>query len=301
MQNRISAALVAVTASCALMVATGDASASQVRSRSIATAAAGSLASQLPSAIKARGYIENLINTPNAPMEFDASAGGPPTGFDVELAQALGKQIGIKVKTTQTPVFSSLIPAVQSGRTDIVLSAITDLKSRQGIVSFVDYFRTGNQFLILKKDAKQFATNTGLCGQTVVASTGTDYPMVVTALSKKVCQGAGKPAMKILQVGSLSDQLLQLQTNRAVALMLNTEVVNYYVRQHPKEYAAVGTPINPALYGIIFPKSQPSLGKVLQAALNDLIKNGTYKKLLTKWGLATSALTKATINAGGSN
>jgi polar amino acid transport system substrate-binding protein len=300
MQNRISAALAAVTVSCALMVTAGDASANQGRSRP-AAAAAGSLAAQLPTAIKTRGYIENLINTPNAPMEFDPTAGGAPTGFDVQLAQALGKEIGIPVKTTQTPVFSSLIPAVQSGRTDIVLSAITDLKSRQGVISFVDYFRTGNQFLILKKDAKQFATNAGLCGQTVVASTGTDYPMVVTALSKKVCQGAGKPAMKILQVGSLSDQLLQLQTNRAVALMLNTEVVNYYVRQHPQEYAAVGKPINPALYGIIFPKNEPSLGKVLQAALNDLIKNGTYKKLLTKWGLATSALSKATINAGGSN
>jgi polar amino acid transport system substrate-binding protein len=297
------AAAAAVMIMCALTTSAcgsdDDGTSSQTATTQAATSTpAQSSTTALPESIASKGELRNLVNTPNPPMEFAEKAGGAVTGFDVELADALGKQLGIPMKTSQTPDFSSLIPGIQSGRTDIVLSGLSDRKERQKLVSFVDYFKTGNQFLIRQSDAAKFKTNADLCGQSVVASTGTSYPDVVKALSKEVCESAGRPAMKIVQVASLPDQLLQLKTGRAVAIMLSTEVIGYQIQQNKGQYAALADPINPGLYGIIYPKDQPELGAALQKALDELIANGTYKQLLDKWGLGSSAVTKATINAG---
>jgi polar amino acid transport system substrate-binding protein len=252
----------------------------------------------IPQAIKDAGKIVNYVNIPNPPMEYEDDT-GTLTGFDIELAAALSEVLGIPIENQTTPDFAQLIPSILSGRANIVLSGLTDRAERREKVSFVNYFKSGNQFMIMADAADKFKSVADLCGQTVVAATGTSYPEAVAELSQAECTSKGKPAINTIGGTSTPDQILQMTTGRAVAIMMSTEILGYEVQRSGGKFAPLSAPLDSNYYGIIFPKDQPEFGQAIQKALQTLIDNGTYGELLKKWGLTEGAVTKATINSEG--
>jgi len=251
----------------------------------------------IPQSIKDAGKIVNYVNIPNPPMEYQDDS-GVLTGFDIDLADALSGALGLPIENQTTPDFAQLIPSILSGRANIVLSGLTDKAERREKVSFVNYFKSGNQFMILADSADKYKAVVDLCGETVVASTGTSYPDVVAGLSESECTSKGKPAINIIGGTSTPDQLLQMTTGRAVAIMMSTEILGYEVEKSDGKYAPLSEPVQNNFYGIIFPKDQPEFGQAIQKALQTLIDNGTYVSLLNKYGLSVGAVTEATINGG---
>lgn len=292
-----------VTATCLLIAACGSSSSSPSASSATSSAPASSapaatanagLAKLVPASIRSSGQLTDLVNSPFPPMEYQANPGGPIVGVDIDIARAIAQTLGLKLVVTNTPNFSELIPAVESHRTDIVESGTFDLRSRQGVVHFVNYFRTGDQFLALKARAGGMTSNKSMCGKTVVVQAGTSYPTQIAALSASEC--GSSTAIKVLTVQTPPDQLQQVTIGRADALVQGPEGNEYVSQQHPGQWQAVGTLFHPVDYGIMFSKSNPQLGVALRDALNSLIKSGAYQKILAKWHLSQSALSSSTID-----
>src|SRR6266702_8318260 len=102
-------------------------------------------------------------------MEFRAPATNTLTGFDVELGEALGRKLGVKIAWQETS-FDQMMPAIATGRVDAILSGMTDLASRHDAATFVDYLRNGPRFFTLTPRAAEFKDSLALCGKTVGAS-----------------------------------------------------------------------------------------------------------------------------------
>jgi polar amino acid transport system substrate-binding protein len=64
------------------------------------------------------------------------------------------------------------------------------------------------------------------------------------------------------------------------------------------KYELGGPPFKVVLYGIVVSKKNTALRSALQSALKSIVADGTYDKLLAKWGLTQSALRAIPINAG---
>ena len=77
--------------------------------------------------------------------------------------------------------------------------------------------------------------------------------------------------------------------------MADSPVAAYQVKQSHGTFKVSGKPYGTAPYGIALPKNS-GLAKSFQAALKVLIKNGTYTKILTKWGIQQGAIPSPTIN-----
>jgi polar amino acid transport system substrate-binding protein len=252
------------------------------------------LASKVPESIRSTGELKDIVNPTYPPMEYKADPGGPVVGVDIDLARALAQTLGLKLVLTETPSFDALIPAVQTNRADIAMSAIGDLPERREVVHFVDYFVAGEQFYGLKAETAGLASNEDMCGKKVTAQSGTAVPDHIGQLSEEIC--GSKDSIEVLVAGSTPDMIQQVKIGRVVALVNSPEGNSFLGKQQSGQWRAIGTPFSPRYYGIAFPKDEPELGVALRDALDSLIKSGVYKRILAKWDLEVAAVDAAEIN-----
>ncbi|SMQ18845.1 amino acid ABC transporter substrate-binding protein, PAAT family [Streptomyces sp. Ag82_O1-12] len=271
------------------------------------TAASAPLADKLPQAIRDKGVIKVGSDIAYAPVEFKDSS-GKVVGIDPDLAAAMGKQLGVDFQF-ENGTFDTLITGLRSKRYDIAMSAMTDTKDRQeGIdsdtgkkvgegVDFVDYFTAGVSIYTKKGDDQGIKTWSDLCGKKIVLQRGTVSEDLAKAESKK-CPAGKKIAIEPFD----NDQQAQtrLRAGGADAGSSDFPVAAYAVKTSGggKDFQLVGEQVEAAPYGIAVAKNQTELRDALKAALDALVKNGEYEKIMKKWGVTDGSIDAATINGG---
>lgn len=100
-------------------------------------------------------------------------AAGQPTGVSVELARALAKNLGRPLKIENIP-FVGLIPSLQNGRIDCVISSMTDTPERRNAISFSNaYLATGLALLVNSQSGYQSLADVDQTGKTIAVRLGT--------------------------------------------------------------------------------------------------------------------------------
>ena len=100
--------------------------------------------------IKERGKISLGVAPDYAPYEFYLAKDGKVevVGADIQLAEEIAKELGVKLEIVQLS-FDALLPALSSGRVDMVISGMNPNEKRRKVVDFSDiYFAGGSAFLI---------------------------------------------------------------------------------------------------------------------------------------------------------
>src|SRR4051812_17676605 len=141
-------------------------------------------AAELPARIAVSGTLRVAVTPNYPPLEFRDPATNELTGFDVDLAQALARKLGVKLEWQET-AFAQMLPALGTGRVDAIISGMTDLKSRHEASSFVDYLRSGPQFFVQASRAGEFRDMQALCGKSVGTSRRTAFPAAIAAWSQQ--------------------------------------------------------------------------------------------------------------------
>ncbi len=263
----------------------------------LATAVCAAPAAELPPAIAQRGTIVAAIVPNYPPLDLRDPASGQLTGFDVELGNAIAAKLGLKMQWQETS-FEQMLAAVKTGRVDIILSGMSDLKSREDTADFVDYLQSGSQMFTQASRAKEFATAEALCGKSVGASRRTALVNDVKAFSDKNCVAAGKPAITVVGTEGSADARTQLRQGRIDAAMQGGETLPYIMKQEPNTYAPVGEPVRFTQMGIAVGKDNAKLRDAIASAARGLMADGTYARLAKKWDLEPSMVKEISINAG---
>src|SRR3954447_20796722 len=194
------------------------------------------MAVELPPEIAKQGSLKIAIVPNYPPMEFRDPATSTLTGFDVELGEALGRKLGIKIAWQETS-FDQMMPAIATGRVDAILSGMTDMASRQDTATFVDYLRSGPRFFAQQSRAAEFKDMAALCGKNVGASRRTSFPKNIAAWSEKNC--GGNPVQFVGTEGS-ADARTQLRQGRIDAAVQGGETLPYMMDLEPGTYVPVG-------------------------------------------------------------
>ncbi|MGW2557901.1 ABC transporter substrate-binding protein [Streptomyces sp. NPDC001514] len=270
---------------------------------------AAPLAAKLPATIRDKGVIKVGSDIAYPPVEFKDDS-GKTVGIDPDLADALGKQLGVKFEF-ENATFDTLITGLRSKRYDIAMSAMTDTKDRQnGIdsetqkkvgegVDFVDYFTAGVSIYTKKGDDKGIKTWADLCGKKIVVQRGTVSEDLAKAENAK-CEKAKKGKITIEAFDNDLEAQTRLRAGGADAGSSDFPVAAYAVKTSGggKDFQLVGEQVEAAPYGIAVAKSNTQLRDAIQAALDAIIKNGEYQKIIAKWGVDAGAVTEAKINGG---
>jgi polar amino acid transport system substrate-binding protein len=251
-------------------------------------------AAELPAEIVKQGSLRMAVVPNYPPMEFRDPATNTLTGFDIELGEALGRKLGIKI-TWQETSFDQMMPAIATGRVDAILSGMTDLASRQDTATFVDYLRNGPQFFVEQSRAAEFKDITSFCGKSVGASRRTSFPKMIAAWSDAHCGGN---AIKFVGTEGSGDARTQLKQGRLDAAVQGGETLPYMMGLEPGAYNLVGEVFAVQFTGLALPVKEKALQQAIVDALDALIADGSYRTLLAKWKLTDYGVEKATINAG---
>jgi polar amino acid transport system substrate-binding protein len=273
----------------------GSSSSSSSSSASTPTSSSAnaSLAAQVPAAIKSKGTLNVATEAQYAPNEFIASNGKTVIGMDAELMEAIGGVLGLKVNLVNSD-FETIIPGLAAGRYDLGASSFTDTKEREKTVDFVDYFEAGISFYA-KSSANPGVEAVGdLCGKTVAVEKGT-VEQEEAEKQNKACSKEGKKSVSTLSFPGQNAVNLAVSSGRAELGMADSPVADYQVKQSSGAFKLIGKEYEVAPYGIAIPKKSGMTQPVL-AALKAVIADGTYSKILAKWGLQSGAIKEPKVN-----
>jgi polar amino acid transport system substrate-binding protein len=262
-------------------------------STTISTPATDStIAAQVPAKFKSK-TLTVATDATYAPNEFIGSNGTSIEGMDPDLGKALGAVMGVKVKFVNTS-FDGIIPGLASGKFDLGMASFTDTKERQKVVDFVTYFEAGTSFYVKAAGGPTINSLADLCGHSVGVERGTTQADDATAQNGK-CKSAGKSGVKLSVYPDQNAANLSISSGRAQVGMADSPVAAYIVKQSKGQFKLTGKSYNTAPYGIAIPKGS-GLTKPFLAALKALMSDGTYKAILTKWGVEDGAITNPKIN-----
>jgi len=291
LNRRMAASLAALVATALLLAACGGSSSSSSLSAAPAASTAasdsagiGASAALLPQEYKDKGEVNVASDIPYPPMEI-LNEDGTISGLDYDLSQALGQQLGVKFNFNKQ-AWDSIIPSLQSGNHDIIMSGMNDTLERQQTLDFVDYFLGGFSILVAKGNPDGITSLKDLCGKTVAEETEVAQIALIIAVSKECPAGQ---EITILELPSDSDAQNAVRAGKASSDVLDAAVGAYSAATAPDLFEVIVDPnepngVEPVYTGIGVLKSNSGLEAAVQAALQELIDNGKYFKIMSKYG-----------------
>ncbi|MEU4208941.1 ABC transporter substrate-binding protein [Streptomyces sp. NPDC026206] len=263
---------------------------------------------KLPKRIQDAGVLKVGSDIAYPPVEFKKD--GKVVGIDPDIAAAMGKELGVKVEFNNG-TFDALLTGLRSKRYDIAMSAMTDTKDRQeGIdpktkkkvaegVDFVDYFNAGVSLYTKKGETKDIKGWEDLCGKKIAVQRGTVSHDLAKSQSEK-CEQDDKDSIGIEAFDTDLEAQTRLKAGGVDAVSSDFPVAAYAVKTSGggNDFESVGDQVEAAPYGIAVSKDNAQLRDALKEALEAIIKNGAYEKVITTWGVDAGAIKEVKVNGG---
>ncbi|MBI4650075.1 amino acid ABC transporter substrate-binding protein, partial [Candidatus Desantisbacteria bacterium] len=194
-------------------------------------------------------------------------------GFEVEIADAIANELGVKAKQFQN-AWDSLVPSLERGDFDIAMNGIEITSEREKTISFsIPYYIYTEQLVVKTEDIRIKGIN-NLKGMKVGTLSGTVAQDMLTKM--------GGVEVKIYpgQVQPYED----LALGRIDAVLLDLPIASFYAKPNPKlKYA--GSPVGKGFYGIAIRKEDVDLKIAIDGIIEKLIKTGKLKRIYEKWSM----------------
>ncbi|WP_055479135.1 ABC transporter substrate-binding protein [Sphaerimonospora mesophila] len=296
--HRKTAGIGAVALATALLISScGGESDTTTAAPAPAPSAESSLAKLVPENIAADGKILIGSDASYPPNESVDPASQKIVGWEVELGEALAAKLGLQADF-QNAGFDTIIPGIQSGKYELGISSFTDNVEREKVVDFVTYYSAGTSWAALKGNPKGVSPDDA-CGKKIGVQQGTVQIDDIKARNDK-CVQDGKPAIEQVVRKGQTEVNADLVSGKIDGMLADSPIVGYAVKQTGDKLETIGQLYDSAPYGFAIGKNSGTFKDAVLAATKELIADGTYMKILEKWGVQDGAITDPVINGAGS-
>ena len=251
------------------------------------TAGAGAAQEATPSAelFGDDGVLTNCVDPSFPPMEFfenqDAQA---PIGFDIDLVNAIGERLGAEVEHIPSD-FTGLLPALDAGRCDVVVSGLYLTGERLETFAAQPYYDT-SVILLTSADNEEIAAPEDLAGKTVAVQAGTNYINILNALDAEL-QAAGQAAITIQSYPDQTDAIQQLVVGRADATITQDTEAAFRENAQPGQFRIAYTYPDAETFGIYHRQGEDALSAALAETVEAMRDDGTLAAIAEAWNLPT--------------
>jgi polar amino acid transport system substrate-binding protein len=284
--------LVLVLAACG---GNGAESGGTTTTQAAAPAVDQALAAKVPAEVKADGTIKIGTDSSYAPNEFLDTDGKTVIGFDVDLFNAIAAKLGLKTQW-ESAVFDAIIPGIESGKYEMGVSSFTINDERKQQVNMVSYFNAGTQWGT-KKGNPLGVQPDNACGKKVAVQARTVQDTDdVSSKRQQACKSASKPAITIDRYQRQDQATAAVVSGKDDAMLADSPVVAYAVKKTNGQLELLGDIYDAAPYGFVIKKDQTEFAQAIADAVKALIADGTYKTILTKWGVEAGAIDNPAVN-----
>ena len=208
-----------------------------------------------------------------APFEFQKEGSKTYDGFDMDLARAIGKQMGRKVEIVNMG-FDALIPALNAGNIDLVAAGMSITDERKQAVSFSEPYYTSGLIVMVNKDNKEVKSNKDLEGKRIAVQIGTTGEKKARTVKDA----------KVTAFNTNTEAAMEMKNKGVDAIINDSPVVGYYLAQGGNATAmTVGEIMEAEQYGLAVKKGNDQLLADVNKAIAELKKSGEYDKIYKTW------------------
>lgn len=253
----------------------------------------------LPKDVRESGVLTIGTNAPNPPMWFvdenktDAYTGGT----EYELVLGIAEALGLKAEISNQN-WDGLMPAVISGRYNMIIGSIGDKPERREQMTFVNYATYGKGLLVRADEAQDYTEHADMCGKSIGYQTGAAHGDTLKQISDEIC---GDDPIDIRSFADQDAAFPALSSGQIDGIAIDTPQAHYWAAEGVggDRYAAVLDDLATTLnYGIGVRRGNDALAAAIQAAVNGLIDSGAYDKMFAENGIEDLEIDEATINSG---
>lgn len=220
-----------------------------------------------------------LIMATNAefpPYEFWDE--GKIVGIDAEIAGAIADKLGLTLKIDDIE-FNAIITSVTGGRADMGMAGMTVTEERKNSVDFSTSYATGIQVIIIRDDSPITHVD-DLYAEGAFFEIGVQESTTGDIYASGDLEDEGKATMYRYSRGA--DAVQALVIGRVDCVIIDNEPAKAFVAMNPG-LKILETEFAKEDYAIAFSKSSKALRDAVDAALRDLIADGTVKKIVDKY------------------
>jgi cystine transport system substrate-binding protein len=234
----------------------------------VGTAFAGNELNQIRSA----GVIKVGTEGTYAPFTFHDQASGNLTGFDIDIARAIGKRLGVKVQFVEGK-WDGLIAGLDDQRYDVVINEVTITPARQAKYDFSKPYIVSKAALIVHTGNTSIKSFADLKGKNSASSLTSEYGQLAQKYGAQLIGTDG------------FDQAIALVVQGRADATINDSLSFLDFKKHqpgaPVKIAA--TQANAEQAGVILRKNEPELVAAIDRALAQIKADGTYQRIAKKY------------------
>jgi polar amino acid transport system substrate-binding protein len=242
----------------------------------VALATPAALAEDSLQAVKARGELSwGGDSQGGAPYVFqDPMEPNRLIGFEVDLADALARQLGVRARPVQGQ-WDKLLELLARGDSDVAINGIEVAEEKRRVVDLTrPYYVTAERLTVRRGDPNAPRTLAELKGRPVGTLPG--------SLAERILQHQGAEVKTY--DGGQNEIYEDLLLGRSAAVLLDEPITRYYGEIHPELEVVPGS-FGEVRYAIAVRRGDDALRSALDAALDALGRDGTLRAIYERWGL----------------
>jgi len=205
------------------------------------------------------------------------SSSNQTIGLEVDLVNALAGSMGLSVKLVEMP-FAELLPALERGDVDLVISGMTITPERNARVAFAGpYFISGKSVLTKRREISRAheASELDISSRTYAALAGSTSEDFV----KQVL-----PHARLVTTKNYDEAVDMVLKDQVDAMIADFPICEVSVLRHPDAgLSTLTTPFTIEPLGIALPADAPLLVNLVENYLNTLDATGMLPRLKVKW------------------
>lgn len=239
----------------------------------ISSLAVSAFAADLLDTIKARGTLKVAMEGNYPPFNFKDPKNGQLTGFEVDVANLIAAKLGVKTEFTTTE-WSGILAGLGAGKYDVILNQVGITDERKKAFDFsIPYTISSAQLIVRKDEKRNFTSLEDLKGKKLGLGQGTNFEQKAKSV----------PGIDVKTYPGSPEYLSDLASGRIDAALNDSLLVGYLLK-NTKLPLKAGAPIGAVdKIGIPFQKGNPKFQAALDKAIEDILKDGSFKQVSMKW------------------
>jgi His/Glu/Gln/Arg/opine family amino acid ABC transporter permease subunit len=226
-----------------------------------------------------RQQAEVVVGTDATYPPFEEKVGDGFRGFDIDLGNAIARELGPGVKARWVNIsFDGIFAALLSRKFDLVISGVTITAERQKQMAFSDPYYDSGQIIVVRKGDTRINRPEDLRGKTATAQLGTTGQFALEKVG----------GVNIRKYNDLNAALLEVHNGRADAAVGDLPAVREMIRKGHPGLTTVGSLLSDEKVGIVLRPDEPELRAAVNEALRKIRASGEYARLKKQWLRETS-------------
>ncbi|MCX6381082.1 MAG: ABC transporter substrate-binding protein/permease [Armatimonadetes bacterium] len=223
--------------------------------------------------IRQRGELIIATDATYPPFEFREKE--QILGFDVEIGNEIGRELGVKVRWLNLE-WSGVLGSLESGKCDLVMAGvtITEERKKKGYLFSRPYFLSG-QTIARRKGDTRIQKGSDLKGYRVSVQMQTTGQFAAERM--------GVPKDRLSKFDVLQDGLMDVRNGKSDALVADLPALKEILRKNFSELELIGGLITEENVGIVAWRSSITLMSGVNHALEKIIVDGRYAAIYNKW------------------